>query len=580
LLARLGSRLLVLTGGPRDLPARQRTMRDTIIWSHDLLSPEEQTLFRRLAVFVGGFALEAAESLGGDEECSVLDGVSVLVDHHLVQRRERADGEPRFGMLETIREYALERLVGSGDEAAARAAHAAWALDFAIRAEPELTGPEQARWLDRLDAEMANMRAALTWLPENGQAGSALLLATALAHFWEVRAHLTEGRRWLEELLTLTSDDPGTAILRARAYGWLGMLAYQQRDLERAVAYHEQSLALARTAGEKRAMAFALDSLGYHADRLGDRCRATTLIEEGLALYRELGDDRGIAKALDTLGVIAMLHGDREQATAFLEASLDRSRASGDQWLMAMTLTNLGVLANHRRDYALARGSFEESLALSRAIGSNWLIPFSLAYLGLIAQEQGDAALAAELFGESLSICRHRGAQLPAPRCLEGLAAVATTRGQLNQAALLFGAARAMREAIEAPMMPADRAIYDPIVATVRRMLGESDFAVAWQAGRELPVDVASDEAMIIAEEAAAAIEPCRARLAADSFGLTTREREVLHLLAGRATDKEIAEALSISPRTAGRHVTNILTKLGVHSRRAAAALAAERGIG
>ncbi len=574
LLGRLANRLAILTDGPRDLPPRQRAMRDTILWSYDLLSVEEQALFRRLAVFVGGFTLDAAEAIGRG---SVLDGIATLVDHSLIQRVDGPSGEPRFVMRETIREFARELLTSSGEDAAVRAAHADWCRAFAAQAEPRLTGPDQASWLNRLDAEMANFRAALTWLSANGAAAQSLDLAASLSHFWGVRAYLAEGRRWLEDLLPGATDHSDAAT-QATALKGLAFLAYQQRDLETAVQCHQHVVTLSRTGGDRSGTAFSLVALGYHADRVGDRRRGEALIEEGLAVSRECQDDVGIAHALDALGIVAMLHAERARATALLEASLAHARAVGHEWQMAITLTNLGVLANHRRDYGRARTLLEEALVRSRALGSNWLVPFGLAYLGLVAHETGDPDEAANRFTESLELCRYRGAQLPTPRCLEGLAAVAATRDLPERAARLFAAADAMRTAIDGPILAADRAVYDPILATVRRDLGEPAFASAWQTGANLTVDAAIDEAMSTAADIDRVAQPASAERST-RFGLTSRERDVLRLLAARATDREIAADLFISPRTVARHVAGILGKLGAENRRDAAAIALRAGL-
>lgn len=480
-------------------------------------------------------------------------------------------------MLETIREYALEQLVGSGEETETRAAHAVWCLAFAERAEAGLTGSAHTRWVERQVAELANMCAALAWLSETDRTEHALRLAGALARFWEVHGLWAEGRQWLEDLLGRTTGLAGAEALHAKALAGLGVLAVRLRDFERAVGCYEQSLALSRAVGDRRGVAFALDNLGYLANDRGDRLEAERLLSESLTLYRELGDKRGLAKALDTLGLVAMLHGDHERAGPLLEESLALARAADDRWLMATTLTNLGVLANHRRGYAQARGHWEESLALARAIGNNWLIPLELAYLGLIAQVQGNTERAAGLFAESLALCRDRGPHLPTPRCLEGLAAAAAARGRAERAARLFGVAQAMRDAIRGPMLPADRAIYEPIIARVRRQLGEAAFAAAWAAGRALPVEAAIDEALDLTS--AKPPDWSSARAAVERYGLSPRETDMLRLLATGCSDRAIADALFISHRTVHHHVASILTKLGVRARAEAARVAHDVGL-
>ncbi|MGH2560748.1 MAG: tetratricopeptide repeat protein [Thermomicrobiales bacterium] len=594
LLALLNNRLQLLTGGPRDLPARLQTMRDAIAWSYDLLSPDEQSLFRRLAVFVGGFTLAAAEAVaeGGRRKAeggrrngtpahppSALEGVTSLVDKSLLRRTDQDEGEPRFEILETIREYGLEQLAASGEEPSARARHATWCLALVEQAESELMGPEQTPWLERLEREHANMRKALAWLSTEERAEQALRLAGALSHFWEVHGHWSEGREWIEGLLTLTSDRTGTLTSRAKAFRGAGRLAYLQRDLARAASFHEQSLALYRALDDRQGIAFALTNLAFLAFRQGDTGRAEILYGDALALSRDVGDKGRIAFALDSLGVIATLLGDHQRAAVLLEESLALSRETGDQWQIATTLVNLGVLASDQRDFQRARPSFEESLVLLRAIGSDQLTGLAIAHLGLIAQEQGDAGRAIALFTEALALCRNIGGQLPTPRCLEGLAAAAGIQGHGDRAARLFAAAAAIRIAIDEVMSPASRAIYEPRMAAIRKKLGDVAFAAAWEAGRMLTVGQAIDEAFVVAAESMAASAAYQSSVAAERYRLTPREVEVLRLLAAGRADREIAAALFISHRTVHHHVASIFAKLGVTSRTAATRIARDAGL-
>ncbi|MGH9380472.1 MAG: ATP-binding protein [Thermoanaerobaculia bacterium] len=597
LLARLATRLPMLTGGPTDAPARLQTMRGAIVWSHDLLNQEEQALFRRLAVFVGGFTLEAAERVMGDRESvmgetappspiphspsppSVLDLLTALVDKSLVDRGDAADGEPRFAVLETIREYALEQLAASGEEPTIRDAHAAYFLALAEQAEPKLTGPVQARWLDRLEREQPNLRMALAWLATHERAEEALRLAGALSHFWVVHGHLTEGRTWLERLLAHPSAGTGSTRSRAHALSGAGTLAYFQGDRARAAACHEQSLALYRTAGDMRGEAVALSNLGFQAHLQGDAHRAETLLAESLALCRELGDGRSMALALDKLGVIATEHGDQERAAALLEESLALFREAGDQWWIGVALLNLGVAAKHRGDAGRATACFWESLAISRTMGNHRLTAYSLSYLGLLAEEQGDLGGAVARYAEGLALCRDLGGQLPTPRFLEGLARTADDRGHPERATRLFGAAHALRIAIGSVMFPADRARYDRGVAAVRRTLGMEAFANAWEAGRKLTPEQAIDEALVVAMEPALVVDTKQPGVSAAVRGLTPRELDVLRLLVEGRTDPGIGEALGISVRTVETHVASLLNKLGAGTRTAAAATAIRRGL-
>ncbi|MDP9369539.1 MAG: AAA family ATPase, partial [Chloroflexota bacterium] len=294
LLARLTDRLRLLTGGARDLPDRQQTMRGAIAWSHDLLVPEEQVLFRRLAVFAGGFTLEAAEAVvpaAGDLGIDVLEGVASLVDKSLVRRTERPGDEPRFGMLETVREYARDRLAESDEQAAVQSRHLGWCLALAEAAEPELRSAGQGTWLGRLETEHDNVRAALTWAGEGVEPESRALglrLAASLYTFWFVRSHWAEGREWLEELLR--TDDSRPSAARAKALFVAGLLAFAAGDPAAAAARHEESLGMARAVGSRTVEALALYGLGDAARLQGDASEAGRCYEAALALFQDLDD--------------------------------------------------------------------------------------------------------------------------------------------------------------------------------------------------------------------------------------------------------------------------------------------------
>jgi predicted ATPase/Tfp pilus assembly protein PilF len=484
LLLRLERRLPFLTGGARDLPARQRTLRDTIAWSHDLLSPEEQTLFRRLAVFAGGFTLEAAEAVcnpDGDLGLDVLDELIRLGEHSLLRQAEQSDGEPRFGMLETIREFALEQLAASGEESAVRAEHAAHYLALAEAAEPALRGPDQVAWLDRLEAEHANFRAALDWA-EGAEGDLALRLANLLVLFWDVRGHLSEGRARLERVLARHSDAP--TALRANALDRAGILAQSQGDPRHAVVRHEEALALRREIGEQRGLGGTLNNLAVVVRDQGDPARAEALFAESLALFRQAGDDsrvayvlhnlaglgrdrgdidraaalyeeslalkrragdqRGIATTLNDLALVAEDQGDYAKATLLLEESLELKRLLGDRWGVASSLTNLGNVALYTGDPDRAAALYEESLALWRELGNRWGIAFALNSLGLAARERGDATGAEGLFGEALDIRRELGTPRDIAISLRNLGDLARQQGHPERAAALLRASLAL----------------------------------------------------------------------------------------------------------------------------------------
>ena len=320
LLPRLASCLKLLTGGARDRPARQQTLRGAIDWSYDLLSEEEKALFARLSVFVGGWTVEAAEAVCpavGDVCLDPLDGLSSLADKSFVRQEEDArSGEPRFTMLETLREYASERLVASGEWEDARRTHANYFLQLAEEAEPHLTGHAQVAWLARLEIEHDNLRAVLRWALDSMEIGLGLRLAGIVGRFWWVRGYLSEGRGWLDEFLVAANprDDRAISSAYALALNWAARLADKQGDYTRTAALAEESLSLFRELGDKRGAASALNILGRAAMRQGDYARARALHEEGLALCRECGDTSGLAASLNNLGILVAEQGNYTQA--------------------------------------------------------------------------------------------------------------------------------------------------------------------------------------------------------------------------------------------------------------------------
>ncbi|MDQ5852092.1 MAG: tetratricopeptide repeat protein, partial [Chloroflexota bacterium] len=468
MLARLSRRLKLLIGGARDLPARQQTLRRTIDWSYSLLEAPEQTLFARLAVFVGGRTLEAIEAVcnaDGDLATDPFEGVASLLDKSLLQQAAGPEGEPRFVMLETIHEYAWERLQARGEADVLRQRHAEYFLALAERAEPELTGPLLGAWLLRLEAEHGNLRTALQWVLETGAVELALRLGGALWRFWDWRGHWREGRRWLEAVLERGNALPAT--LRVKAVLGAGSFALNQCDYGRAQALLEESLALFRELGDTRGTGSTLNLLGQQATMQGDYGRAQVLFEESLALFRELGDKERIS----------------------------------------VVLNNLGVAADDQGDYATARACYEESLALAEEVGDTYGVLSVLVNLGLTTLNQHDFAGAKLRFQKTLVQAREkRGAEVGIAYCLEGLAAVAGALATAPEhgawAAWLFGAAEVLRERLGSPLYAAERAKYEEHVAAARAQLGEAAWEAAWAEGRAMPLEQAIAYAL---EEAASA---------------------------------------------------------------------------
>ncbi|HMA34832.1 MAG TPA: tetratricopeptide repeat protein, partial [Chloroflexia bacterium] len=491
LLDRLPNRLALLTGGARDRPARQQTLRGAIAWGYDLLTPAEQALFARLAVFVGGCTVAAAEHVlqepwaaDSDPALRTVDGLRELADKSLLRAGEDAGGESRVGMLETIREYALERLGERGELATGRQRHAAYYLALAEAAAPALGGQDQATWLARLAADHDNLRAALGWLLETGDLPAAARLAAGLWRFWDQHGHWSEGRRWLATILARGADLP--AALRAPVLLGAGLLARVQADLPEAQACAEAALALYRALDDRPGCAAALDGLAWVALTAGATARAAALSAESLALFRELGDRRGIAASLNHLGWVALEQGDPARAAACYEESVTLCREIGDPIGLARALNNLGEVARVRGDDARAAAFFQERLELARAGGHRMGIAAALHNLGQVARHQGAYPAAAAYFRESLALFRELGDRQGMIECVAGLGGVAAGAGAAPRAARLLGAATALLAAIGAPLQPTDRADYERNLATARAGLDEAAFAAAWAGGQAL----------------------------------------------------------------------------------------------
>lgn len=500
LLARLDRALPLLTDGARDLPARQRTLRETIAWSHDLLTDGERALFRRLAAFAGGFTLAAAEAVCADETmpaAAVLAATAALLDQSLLERVSAmadAEAEPRLALLETIREYAAERLAASGEETTIRARHAAHFLALADAGAAALSGAGDAAALARLDGEIDNLRAALGWALGGGEGATALHLAGALARYWYTRGLWSEGRRWLAAALQPRGGAPPAAA--ARALLGAGQLAFMQGEAAQAVALYEESLALYRDLGHSQGIASALMLLGQATQARGAAAHAHALLAESLARFEELGDARGIVSVLMILGLGAQEPGDEARTRALLEAGLARLRALGATWGLPGGLIALGWLAFRQGDAAAARAHFAEARALARRSGEPMMVGAALHSLGLLALLQGDPARCEALVGEALRIYREIGYLLYVPHCLEALAGTAVAGGRAARAARLLGAAAALREESGMLMLPFERPVYERIAVAARAALGAAAFDAARAMGQDLSAGAAMAEAL------------------------------------------------------------------------------------
>ena len=463
MLPRLGHRLKLLTGGPRDLPARQQTLRAAIAWSQDLLSPDEQTLFRRLAMFAGGCMLEAAEAVcdvESDLEIDVLDGVTSLVDKSLLRREDGADGEPRFAMLATIREYAREQLTASGEEEAVARRHAGFFVTLAETADRELPGASRDAWLRRLDAERDNLRAALAWSRAAADGGETeLRLAGALARYWTSQGYLDEGWDWLAHTLG-------------------------------------RSAATARTPARAR----ALFGLGWLARNDSDYAMAHPLLEESAAIWQEVGDDSRRAYALLALANIQLAQGDPAAARAFVAEALALFQRVGDHSDRGWALLTLGQAESAAGDDRAARAAYEASAAELRAVDNTSMLAMVQRLRGYLEQRQGDVGRALMLFAESLTLNQRTSEERAVAACLAALGGLATAQGQHELAVRLLAAAAARLDAAGATrLLRVDQDVYERSLAASRAALSEEAFEAAWAAGRALAPERAIAEALEVA---------------------------------------------------------------------------------
>jgi predicted ATPase/DNA-binding CsgD family transcriptional regulator len=617
LLARLGQRLAVLTSGGRDAPARQQTLRKTIDWSYQLLDADEQRLFRRLSVFVGGCTLQAIEAICAALDTqpptlSVLDGVASLIDKSLLWQTEQEAEEPRFVMLETIREYGREALAAAGEAEVTHQAHVAYYLALAEAAEQAWNGPQQAVWFGRLEQEHDNLRAAMNWLFERGEAERVLRLGTALWWFWYAHEHWNEG--WNELSRALDRSEGVAVPLRARALWAAGSLAgslgYVERgevlcqeslalfreiadtqgmgdatfhlahvafarwDLAAARKLFEESLVLLRETGDKTLTAWALNALALVVLYQGEYARVQPLAEQAGETFREVGDTTGAAMSLMTLARVVFWQGDLVRAQTLAEEGLARASETGITSSEALALALQGEIALAQGETTTARLLIEQSHALWQEIGNQEMLASTGSLLGKVLAAQGDHTAARMAYEESLL----RGlAIVDIATALEGLAVVAAAQGETTWAVRLLAAAAALRDSLGAPLPPVSRTNYERCVAAARAHLGEQAFEVAWAQGRDMTWEQAlAARGPVTIPRETHPTPPMKTPSTAPS-GLTVREVEVLRLLSQGLTDAQIAEQLVISPRTVNTHLKAIYGKIQVSSRSAATRYALEQ---
>ena len=578
LLSRLGRRLVVLDGGPLDQPPRQRTLGAALDWSYELLSPAERALFRRLGVFVGGFGLEAVVEVcdpDGSLGIDSLRGVESLVEKSLVRHtRATAGQDVRFGLLETIRDYALEQADAHAELAALRSRHAGYYLGGAEVVVGQIGSAHQAAWLQSLELEHDNLRAALAWCRETRAPGLGLRAAGLLAWFWQVRGHIGEGRARLAELLMVAGESP--PALRAEGLRIAASLALSQSDNRAARALFEESLAIRRALGDPAEILGPLSGLGYAAMQLGDDDTAQACFEESLAVQRQFDDRVGMAESLNSLANLAHGRGILATARSLYEQSAALGREIG--YRFDVVEHNLGVVAQEQGDLSAARRYFEASVTTKRALDDTPGLALSLAKLGEVIAAQGDLAAGHRVLAESVVLQRDLGDRAGLAFVLERLAVVAALHRLPERALRLAGASSALRELLGMPLSPAAQSSLDARVAPAWHALRAEVAALAWQQGRAMSAERAIALALEPVGEPAA--EPVRARTADPAIALLTpRERQVAILVARGLTNRQIAETLVIAERTADVHVSNILNKLTLTSRAQLAAWVVRHGL-
>ncbi len=621
LLKQLDNRLRLLTSGPRDAPVRQQTLRSTIGWSYDILAPEERMLFRRLAIFSGGFTLDSAEAIatrtGFDPTgVDVLDVIASLVDHSLIQSMGDESNGSRWTMLETIREFGIEQLRELGELESVQAAHAEVQAALSAGAEYGLYDAEQTTWIRRLSDEQNNIRAALTWAINNGRRDVALRIAGPIWRYWSFRHMGLEGRTWLANVLAIPGDAQPVAFgLALRGAGclaedvgdyssaqryheqareiWeeigdrprlsrtiddLGNVAHDQGEFEAAIALHTEAYDIAKTSGYRRGMTRSLSNLG-----------ATSYLQGDLATARErwqatldsgtIDDPISQAMVLNNIGVACLQLGDLDQATSFLDQALAIHREIGTQSTTADVFINLSDVAIRRGQFEQSRSYFEEAIELYRQADDPKGLHNAHFSLGGIEIDRGNTHEALDAFAESLRFADRANNRLGMADALDQIASFTADFDRVEEAAILAGSARAIRAETKSVPLPNLQQFNETLLARLRKSLGEDRFDASILSGGQIPARQATARALKLAAELTTLKAPVREKratteLASDPFRLTKREIEVLRLLAEGKTDRDIAGALWISPRTAGTHVANILGKLEVDTRASAVAAA------
>jgi len=615
--SRLDDRFQLLTSASRTAVPRQQTLRAGIAWSYDLLSESEQILFRRLSVFAGGWTLQAAEAVGsnGIDARAILDLQSQLVDKSLVLVEER-DSSTRYHMLETIRQYAHEKLLASGENENVRNRHLEYFLKLAEDAEPKLHSAEALTWLNHLEIEHDNLRVALEWSGSDKSAEMGLRLGGALIYFWRTRGYFSEGYQRLVDTLKIPGGSNRT-IARAKAQTAAGGLAnllgyfaemrplfeesvqilresgeegkrllgtalaqytntFVWRDPIHAQTLAEEGIRVSRETNDLFGLAGSLNTMGHVSVFRSDFTAARSFYEEGAEKYRALGDKRGYASELSTLGLASYFEGNLEKASEYYERALTISREIDSKYVVAGATRGLGAVAWQRGDHEKANALYKESLAATREVGDTYNPILVLLDLGLLELAKDNHPQAQKYLKESLAWVTKADQRILLPQFLEAFASLATAIKNPERAARLFGAAEALRENAGTPIFPVDRNEYKRHLTLARTQLDDAAFTAARNAGRAMTLEQAIEYALqsATASEISAKMLPTTY-----SAGLTEREVDVLRWLARGLSNQEIADKLVLSRRTVHAHLRSIYSKLDVTTRSSATRVAIENKI-
>ncbi len=574
---RLDDRFGLLTGRGRATIPRHQTLRAALDWSYALLSETERLALSRLSVFAGGWTLEAAEAVwagDGPDASEILDLLTQLVDKSLVLM-ETHGGEARYRLLETVRQYGRDHLQDSGGEEGALRSHRDFFLALAEKAAPHLFGAESVTWLDTLEVEQDNLRAAFNWSLGTDDVERAAHLAVALTRLWYFRGYFKEG--WESLTKVLGRGGECAPLARARVLTSAGALAFARGDHAQAVALGEDALVLFRQLGNTRDIALCTYRIGNACNLMGDFARAAEYLDEGMRLSRDLGDEVVLGEVLRTRGHVEARKGNYAAATPMLEEGLVRHRNVGYKRGAAISLRYLGMVKLYQNEFAQAEGLLKESVAQSRDIGDKEALAYALCGMGSALRRSGDLEGASTCYRESLTLARDVGMKWATVECLHGLGAIRAARGRPQEAAHLLGAAAKLCEAAQYSLPHAEQIDYDGVAAAIRRALGKSAYARAIAEGRAITLGQAIEAALAPREDIK--VESVGRPAAGKRRALLTpREHEVAALIAQGLTNRQIAARLVITEKTADAHVQNILNKLGAHSRTQIALWAAQQG--